>query len=125
MLQLAPCREWIEHYLQEEIAAPPEQESVAGYSVAVGAKNLMAYAQLCLVAKEIGRRDNKRPVGVCCLITCYENGNSSVYRYHLAKTADTTGRREASRGWVGAALSCHDARTSSRPNVVFRGVSSA
>ena len=78
MLQLVPCREWIEHYLQEEIAAPPAQESVAGSSVAVGAKNLMAYAQLCLVAEEVGRRENKRPVGVWSLITCYENEKSCI-----------------------------------------------
>lgn len=46
-------REWIEFYLESEIA--DELENVAGTSVYFGAKNLMAYAQLCLVASEIGR----------------------------------------------------------------------
>eukprot|EP00904_Undaria_pinnatifida_P011661 jgi/Undpi1/7625/HiC_scaffold_23.g10098.m1 len=45
--------EWIEYYLELEIA--DKLENVAGTSVYFGAKNLMAYAQLCLVASQIGR----------------------------------------------------------------------
>ena len=47
-------REWIEYYLESEIAA--SLDNVAGTSVYFGAKNLMAYAQLCLVASQIGRQ---------------------------------------------------------------------
>lgn len=49
-------REWIEYYLEEEISVP--LDNVAGSSVYFGGKNLMAYAQLCLVADEIGRQAN-------------------------------------------------------------------
>lgn len=47
-------REWIEYYLEREIYVP--LDNVAGSSVYFGAKNLMAYAQLCLVADELGRQ---------------------------------------------------------------------
>ena len=47
-------REWIEYYLESEIA--DSLDNVAGTSVYFGAKNLMAYAQLCLVASQIGRQ---------------------------------------------------------------------
>lgn len=46
-------REWIEYYLEREIYVP--LDNVAGSSVYFGAKNLMAYAQLCLVADELAR----------------------------------------------------------------------
>eukprot|EP00903_Cladosiphon_okamuranus_P021661 g19915.t1 len=49
--------EWIEHHLELEIEKPLYIDAVAGWSVYFGAKNLMAYAQLCLVAEEIGRDD--------------------------------------------------------------------
>ena len=49
------CRDWIEHFLEIEIDVALDLNDVAGTSVYVGAKNLMAYAQLCLVAEEIGR----------------------------------------------------------------------
>lgn len=48
-------RAWIEHHLELEIQKPLYIDAVAGWSVYFGAKNLMAYAQLCLVAEEIGR----------------------------------------------------------------------
>ena len=48
-------RAWIEHHLEEEIEQPLYIDVVAGWSVYFGAKNLMAYAQLCLVAEAIGR----------------------------------------------------------------------
>ncbi|CAM9504804.1 unnamed protein product, partial [Ectocarpus fasciculatus] len=48
---------WIEHHLEEEIEKPLYLAAVAGSSVYFGAKNLMAYAQLCLIAEEIGRDD--------------------------------------------------------------------
>ena len=46
-------RDWINHFLEEEISQP--LDNVAGVSVYFGAKNLMAYAQLCLIAGEVGR----------------------------------------------------------------------
>lgn len=46
-------RQWIEYYLAIEIAVP--LDNVAGSSVYFGAKNLMAYAQLCLIAAEMER----------------------------------------------------------------------
>lgn len=53
-------RAWIEHHLAEEIQKPLYLDAVAGWSVYFGAKNLMAYAQLCLVAEEIGRYKARR-----------------------------------------------------------------
>ncbi|CAM9216242.1 unnamed protein product [Ascophyllum nodosum] len=47
--------DWIEFYLEREISQP--LVNVAGASVYFGAKNMMAYAQMCLVADEIGRDD--------------------------------------------------------------------
>lgn len=49
-------RGWIEHHLEKEIPVP--LDNVAEGSVYFGAKNLMAYAQLCLVARELGRQGN-------------------------------------------------------------------
>lgn len=46
-------RAWIEFYLEKEISQT--LNNVAGSSVYFGAKNLMAYAQLCLIAGQIGR----------------------------------------------------------------------
>ncbi|CAM9159945.1 unnamed protein product [Ectocarpus fasciculatus] len=48
---------WIAYYLEAEIAVPLITEEVAGGSVYFGAKYLMAYSQLCLVAAELGRDD--------------------------------------------------------------------
>ncbi|CAM9375193.1 unnamed protein product [Ectocarpus sp. 8 AP-2014] len=48
---------WITYYLEAEIAVPLNTEEVAGGSVYFGAKHLMAYSQLCLVAAELGRDD--------------------------------------------------------------------
>lgn len=48
-----PVREWIGYYLEKEIALSPQ--NIAGESVYFGAKHLMAYAQLCLVASELTR----------------------------------------------------------------------
>ncbi|CAN0065398.1 unnamed protein product, partial [Ectocarpus sp. 6 AP-2014] len=48
---------WITYYLEAEIAIPLNKEEVAGGSVYFGAKYLMAYSQLCLVAAELGRDD--------------------------------------------------------------------
>lgn len=45
--------EWITYYLERELAQ--DLDNYAGSSVYFGGKNLMAYAQLCLVASEIGR----------------------------------------------------------------------
>lgn len=45
--------EWVTFYLERELAT--ELDNYAGSSVYFGGKNLMAYAQLCLVAAEIGR----------------------------------------------------------------------
>ncbi|CBN76107.1 Endo-1,3-beta-glucanase, family GH81 [Ectocarpus siliculosus] len=75
-------REWIEYYLEEEISVP--LDNVAGSSVYFGGKNLMAYAQLCLVADEIGRDDL---VGPCVdqveagfdMYLMHSNGNPLVY----------------------------------------------
>lgn len=53
----------IEHYLEIEIDVTLDLNDVAGTSVYVGAKHLMAYAQLCLVAAEIGRWE-RSPVTV-------------------------------------------------------------
>ena len=50
---MVPCREWIKFHLEEEINQ--QLDNVAGVSVYFGGKNLMAYAQLCLIAEEIGR----------------------------------------------------------------------
>ncbi|CAM9191796.1 unnamed protein product, partial [Hapterophycus canaliculatus] len=75
-------RGWIEYYLESEIAAP--LDNVAGSSVYFGAKNLMAYAQLCLVAEEMGRGDLVEP----CMdqveagfdkYLMHSNGNPLVY----------------------------------------------
>ena len=57
-------RGWIEYYLEKEIPVP--LDNVAESSVYFGAKNLMAYAQLCLVAQEMGRQGK----GVCCAVLC-------------------------------------------------------
>ncbi|CAM9161037.1 unnamed protein product, partial [Hapterophycus canaliculatus] len=48
-------RGWITYYLEAEIPVPFIRDTVAGGSVYFGAKHLMAYAQLCLVAAELGR----------------------------------------------------------------------
>lgn len=48
-------RGWINYYLESEIPRTLRNESVAGGSIYFGAKHLMAYAQLCLVADELGR----------------------------------------------------------------------
>ncbi|CAM9110958.1 unnamed protein product [Scytosiphon promiscuus] len=48
---------WITYYLEAEIPVPLVRDTVAGGSVYFGAKHLMAYAQLCLVAAELGRDD--------------------------------------------------------------------
>lgn len=48
-------REWINYYLESEIPRTLDDESVAGGSIYFGAKHLMAYAQLCLIAEELGR----------------------------------------------------------------------
>ncbi|CAM9212408.1 unnamed protein product, partial [Ectocarpus sp. 12 AP-2014] len=48
---------WINYYLEAEIAVPLNTEEVAGGSVYFGAKHLMAYSQLCLVAAQLGRDD--------------------------------------------------------------------
>ena len=48
-------RDWIGYYLEQEIALSPQ--SIAGESVYFGAKHLMAYAQLCLVASELARSE--------------------------------------------------------------------
>ena len=50
---MVTCREWIKFHLEEEINQ--QLDNVAGVSVYFGGKNLMAYAQLCLTAEEIGR----------------------------------------------------------------------
>ena len=46
-------RGWVDYYLESEINVP--LDNVAGPSVYFGAKHLMAYAQLCLIAEETGR----------------------------------------------------------------------
>ena len=43
----------MDYYLESEINVP--LDNVAGGSVYFGAKHLMAYAQLCLIAEERGR----------------------------------------------------------------------
>ena len=43
----------MDYYLESEINVP--LDNVAGPSVYFGAKHLMAYAQLCLIAEETGR----------------------------------------------------------------------
>eukprot|EP00903_Cladosiphon_okamuranus_P008293 g7980.t1 len=75
-------RGWIEYYLEEEIPVP--LDNVAEGSVYFGAKNLMAYAQLCLVANELGRNDLVEPcvdqveAGFDYYLT-HSNGNPLVY----------------------------------------------
>lgn len=53
-------REWITYYLEAEIPVPFVRDTVAGGSIYFGAKHVMAYAQLCLVAAELGRYENQR-----------------------------------------------------------------
>lgn len=48
-------RQWINFYLESEIPRTLADESVAGGSIYFGAKHLMAYTQLCLIANELGR----------------------------------------------------------------------
>eukprot|EP00752_Nemacystus_decipiens_P007462 g6667.t1 len=75
-------RGWIEYYLEQEIPVP--LDNVAGSSVYFGAKNLMAYAQLCLIAEEMGRDDLVEPcvdqveAGFDKYLT-HSNGNPLVY----------------------------------------------
>lgn len=55
-------RQWIEYYLEAEIMAT--LDNFAGGSIYFGSKNLMAYAQLCLIAEEVERyADDSRPTG--------------------------------------------------------------
>ncbi|CAN0416063.1 unnamed protein product, partial [Ascophyllum nodosum] len=74
--------EWINYYLEKEIFQ--ELHNVAGASVYFGAKNLMAYAQLCLIAGEIGRDDleafcvDQVEAGLA-IYTSSSNGNPLVY----------------------------------------------
>lgn len=60
---LGEYRGWVEYYLEREIPVP--LDNVAGSSVYFGGKHLMAYAQLCLVAEEMGRQVKRdcRPFG--------------------------------------------------------------
>ncbi|CAN0304217.1 unnamed protein product [Ascophyllum nodosum] len=75
-------RDWIGYYLEQEIALSPQ--SIAGESVYFGAKHLMAYAQLCLVASELARYDlveecvDKVEAGFDIYLK-HENGNPLVY----------------------------------------------
>ncbi|CAM9422577.1 unnamed protein product [Discosporangium mesarthrocarpum] len=48
-------REWVEYHLEKEIIAP--LDDTTGSSVYFGGKHMMAYAQLCLIATEMGRDD--------------------------------------------------------------------
>eukprot|EP00752_Nemacystus_decipiens_P012462 g11038.t2 len=76
--------EWINFYLEAEIPRSLDDGSVAGGSIYFGGKHLMAYAQLCLVAEELGRTDLLAP---CLdqveekfdLYLRHENGNALVY----------------------------------------------
>lgn len=64
----AAYREWIEFFLEREIMQPLVYTD--GPSVYFGGKNIMAYAEMCLVANELGRSDHPLELLRCSSCRC-------------------------------------------------------